>query len=346
MEKGVLVIGGGIAGVQAALDLANAGAKTYLIEKTSSLGGKMAQLDKTFPTNDCSMCILSPKLVEAGRHPNIDILVNSEVIECQGEAGNFRVKVIKHSRFVDEEKCTGCGNCSEKCPKKVPSEFDQGMRRRKAIFIPFPQAVPLIYTIDKENCIYFEKGKCRVCEKNCKRGAIDFEQKDKEIELDIGSIIVASGYNLLSPSEVPEYKYDQCENIISSLDFERLMSASGPTQGKIIRPSDGKPPKSVVFIQCVGSRDEKNCQYCSAICCMHSIKEAMIAKEHDPNIEDIHILYMDVRAYGKHFENYYLRARDEIDINFIKGRAAEIEEDPKTQDILVRVDNLNYNFFN
>jgi heterodisulfide reductase subunit A len=340
MSKGVLVIGGGIAGVQAALDLANAGAKTYLVEKSSSLGGKMAQLDKTFPTNDCSMCILSPKLVEAGRHPNINILVNSEVIDCKGEAGNFKVKVIKHARFVDEEKCTGCGSCSEKCPKKVPSEFDQGMINRKAIFIPFPQAVPLIYSIDKENCLYFEKGKCRVCEKNCTRGAIDFDQEDEEIELDIGSIIVASGYNLLSPSKVPEYKYDQCENIISSLDFERLMSASGPTQGKIIRPSDGKPPKSVVFIQCVGSRDVNNCQYCSAICCMHSIKEAMIAKEHDPNIEDIHILYMDVRAYGKHFENYYLRARDEIDIDFIKGRPAEIVEDPKTKDIMVRVGDI------
>ncbi|UCE36762.1 MAG: CoB--CoM heterodisulfide reductase iron-sulfur subunit A family protein [Thermoplasmata archaeon] len=340
MNKGVLVIGGGIAGVQAALDLANAGVKTYLVEKSPSLGGKMAQLDKTFPTNDCSMCILSPKLVEAGRHPNIEILANSELLECQGKAGEFKVKILKHARYIDEEKCTGCGTCAEKCPKKVPSEFDMGMTHRKAIYIPFPQAVPLIYTIDSENCTYFLKGKCRLCEKACLRGAIDFEQKDIEILLDVGAIIVATGYDILPPSMVPQYKYDQYVNIISSLEFERLMSASGPTQGKILRPSDGKPPKSVVFIQCVGSRDVNRCSYCSAVCCMHSIKEAMIAKEHDPNIEEMHILYMDIRAYGKHFENYYLRAKDEILIDFVKGKPAEIIEDPDTNDILVRVGDI------
>ncbi len=340
MSKGVLVIGGGIAGVQAALDIANAGVNTYLVETSPSLGGKMAQLDKTFPTNDCSMCILSPKLVEAGRHPKIKILANSEIMECKGEAGNFNVKILKHARFVDEEKCTGCGACAEKCPKKVPSEFDMGMTQRKAVYIPFPQAVPLIYTIDKDNCIYFEKGKCRLCEKNCTRGAIDFEQKDEEIELELGSIIIATGYEFLHPSNVPEYKYDEYENIISSMEFERLMSASGPTQGKILRPSDGKPPKSVIFIQCVGSRDVNNCKYCSAVCCMHSIKEAMIAKEHDTDIEEMHILYMDIRAYGKHFESYYLRAKDEINIDFIKGRPAEIFEDPKSNDIFVRVGDI------
>jgi heterodisulfide reductase subunit A-like polyferredoxin len=340
MTKGVLVIGGGIAGVQAALDLANAGLTTFLIEKSPSLGGKMAQLDKTFPTNDCSMCILSPKLVEAGRHPKIKILANSEVVECSGEAGNFKVKVLKHARYVDEEKCTGCGACAEKCPKKVLSEFDRGMTNRKVIYIPFPQAVPLKYTIDKDNCIYFEKEKCRLCEKTCTRGAINFEQKDEEIELDVGSIIVATGYDFLHPSSVPEYKYDKYDNIISSIEFERLMSASGPTQGKILRPSDGKPPKSVVFIQCVGSRDVNNCKYCSAVCCMHSIKEAMIAKEHDPNIEEMHILYMDIRAYGKHFESYYLRARDEINVDFVKGRPADIVEDPDTNDIFVRVGDI------
>ncbi|UCE74340.1 MAG: CoB--CoM heterodisulfide reductase iron-sulfur subunit A family protein, partial [Methanomassiliicoccales archaeon] len=340
MKKGVLVIGGGIAGVQAALDLANAGVTTFLIEKSPSLGGKMAQLDKTFPTNDCSMCILSPKLVEAGRHPKIQILANSEVLECSGEAGNFKVKVLKHARYIDEDKCTGCGACAEKCPKKVPSEFDRGMTDRKAVYLPFPQAVPLIYTIDEKHCIYFEKGKCRLCEKTCTRGAINFDQKDEEIELDVGSIIVATGYDFLHPSKVPEYKYDKYDNIISSIEFERLMSASGPTLGKILRPSDGKPPKSVVFIQCVGSRDVNNCKYCSAVCCMHSIKEAMIAKEHDPDIEEMYILYMDIRAYGKHFESYYLRARDEIDINFIKGRPAEIIEDPESNDIFVRVGDI------
>jgi heterodisulfide reductase subunit A-like polyferredoxin len=335
-----LVIGGGIAGVQAALDLANGGARTFLVEKSPSLGGKMAQLDKTFPTNDCSMCILSPKLVEAGRHPNIQILVNSEVLACKGDAGNFQVKVLRHARFIDEENCTGCGLCSRKCPKKVPSEFDFGMTNRKAIYIPFPQAVPLKYTIDKENCIYFEKGKCRVCEKTCTRGAINFEQKDEEIELNVGSVIVSTGYDLLPLSSAPEYKYDQSENIISSIEFERLMSASGPTQGKILRPSDGKTPKSVVFIQCVGSRNINACKYCSAVCCMHSIKEAMIVKEHEPDIKDMHILYMDIRAYGKHFESYYLKAKDEINIDFIKGRPAEIIEDMETNDIYVRVGDL------
>jgi heterodisulfide reductase subunit A-like polyferredoxin len=340
MSKCVVVIGGGIAGVQAALDLANAGVNVYLVEKSPSLGGKMAQLDKTFPTNDCSMCILSPKLVEAGRHPKIEILANSELIECNGEPGDFKVKVLKHARYIDEDKCTGCGACTEKCPKKVPSEFDMGMTTRKAIFIPFPQAVPLKYTIDKDNCIYFEKGKCRLCEKNCTRGAVNFEQKDEEIELDVGSIIVATGYDLLHPSKVPQYKYDRYDNIISSLEFERLMSASGPTQGKILRPSDGKPPRNVVFIQCVGSRDVNNCKYCSAVCCMHSIKEAMIAKEHDPGIEEMHILYMDIRAYGKHFEAYYLRAKDEVNVEFVKGRPAEIVEDPESCDVFVRVGDI------
>jgi heterodisulfide reductase subunit A-like polyferredoxin len=340
MSKGVLVIGGGIAGVQAALDLANAGATVYLVEKSPSLGGKMAQLDKTFPTNDCSMCILSPKLVEAGRHPNIRILANSQVINCQGGAGNFRVKVKKKARYVDENKCTGCGVCVEKCPKKVESEFDMGMVKRKSIYLPFPQAVPLIYTIDKENCIYFEKGKCRNCEKACQRGAIDFDQEDQVLELDVGSIVVATGYDLLNPSLLGQYKYDQYDNIISSLEFERIMSASGPTEGKILRPSDGKPPKDVVFIQCAGSRDVNHCKYCSAVCCMHSIKEAMIAKEHDPGIENMHILYMDVRAYGKHFESYYLRAKDEVNVEFVKGRPAEIFEDSSTNDIYVRVGDI------
>jgi heterodisulfide reductase subunit A len=283
------------------------------------------------------MCILSPKLVEAGRHPNIRIMANSTVTECQGEAGNFKVKVMKKARYVDEDKCTGCGACTEKCPKKVPSEFDLSMMNRKSIFLPFPQAVPLIYTIDKKNCIYFEKGKCRNCEKACQRGAINFEQEDEVLDLDVGSIVVATGYDILDPSSLSQYKYDQYDNIISSLEFERLMSASGPTEGKILRPSDGQPPKNVVFIQCAGSRDVNHCKYCSAVCCMHSIKEAMIAKEHDPGIENMHILYMDVRAYGKHFESYYLRAKDEVNVEFTKGKPAEIYEDEESKEIFVRV---------
>jgi heterodisulfide reductase subunit A len=319
-----LVIGGGIAGVQAALNLADAGVQVYLVERSPSLGGRMAQLDKTFPTNDCSTCILSPKLVEAVRHPRIEILTNSEIIECTGEAGDFSIRVLKHARYVDMDKCTGCGNCTEKCPAKVPSEFDCGISKRKAIYIPFPQAVPLKYTIDRDNCVYFQKGKCRNCEKACTAEAVDFEQKDEELELTFGSIIVATGFDQFDPSALKEYGFVRYEDVITALEFERLLSASGPTEGRIFRPSNGEVPKSITFIQCVGSRDDKHNPYCSRVCCMYAVKEAMLAKEHEESIADINILYMDMRTFGKGFEEYYTKTRDETDIHFLRGRVADV----------------------
>jgi len=337
MTKGILVIGGGISGVQAALDLADAGIQVYLVERTSSIGGHMAQLDKTFPTNDCAMCILSPKLVAVARHPNIELLTNSEVTKVDGDKGNFKVKVIKHPRYVDENKCVGCGDCSAKCPVKVPNEFDEGLGTRKAIFIPFPQAVPLKHKIDKENCLFFKKGVCKVCSKICKAGAINYEQEPEELELDVASIIVATGYDQMHPQLKREYGYGRFKNVIHTLEFERMLSASGPTAGKVIRPSDNEIPKKIVFIQCVGSRDIHNAEYCSRVCCMYAIKTSVIAKEHEPEIEDISILYMDMRTYGKNFEDYFYRARDEIGVNFFHGRPAEVIEDPETQDLIVKV---------
>ena len=339
-NKGILVIGGGIAGVQASLDLADAGINVYLVERSSSIGGHMAQLDKTFPTNDCAMCILSPKLVAVARHQNIELLTNSEVKHVKGKVGEYKVKIIKHPRYVDEDKCVGCGECAAKCPTKVPNEFDEGIGTRKAIYIPFPQAVPLIYKIDTENCLYFKKGVCKVCQKRCKAGAINYEQQPEEINLDVASIIVATGYDQIHPQIRKEYGYGKYKNVIHTLQFERLLSASGPTGGKVVRPSDNTIPKKILFIQCVGSRDIHNAEYCSRVCCMYAIKTAVIAKEHEPMLENISILYMDLRTYGKNFEDYYYRAKDEVGVNFYQGRPAEVLEDPKTQDLIVRVGHI------
>jgi heterodisulfide reductase subunit A-like polyferredoxin len=337
MVKGILVIGGGIAGVQAALDLADAGIQVFLVERSSSIGGHMAQLDKTFPTNDCAMCILSPKLVAVARHPNIELLTNSEVTAVDGDKGDFKVKVIKKPRFVNEDKCVGCGDCAAKCPVKVPNKFDEGLGTRKAIYIPFPQAVPLKYKIDEENCLFFKKGVCKVCSKICKAEAIDYEQEPVELDLDVASIIVATGYDQMHPENRREYGYGKFKNVIHTLEFERMLSASGPTGGKVIRPSDNTIPKKIAFIQCVGSRDVNNAEHCSRVCCMYAIKTSVIAKEHEPQIEDISILYMDMRTYGKNFEDYFYRARDEVGVNFYHGRPAEVGEDPETEDLTIRV---------
>ncbi len=339
--KGALVLGGGISGIQSALDLADAGFMTYVIERSPSIGGRMAQLDKTFPTNDCAMCILSPKLVAAARHPNIKLFTNSELTEVRGEAGKFRVKITKHPRYLDENKCVGCGECAAKCPVKVPNEFDLGLSLRKAIFIPFPQAVPMLYSIDQQNCLYLTKGKCGVCKKICKAEAIDYEQKPIQISLDIGAIIVSTGYEQFDPSNLLELGYKDNKNVITGLEFERLLNASGPTNGKIIRPSDGKPPKRIVFIQCVGSRDIKHAEeYCSRICCMYAIKEALIAKEHQPDLKELTILNMEIRAYGKGFEEYYQRAVND-GIKFIKGRASQIFEDRLTGELVIQTEDVN-----
>jgi heterodisulfide reductase subunit A len=323
MKGSVAVVGGGIAGIQAALDLADSGFKTYLIESRPSIGGVMSQLDKTFPTNDCAMCILSPKLVETARHPNIELISYSDVKSISGKAGDFKVKIVKKARYVDETKCTGCGSCTEKCPSKVPDEYNAGMSKRKSIYIPFAQAIPRIATIDAAHCLYLTKGKCGVCKKVCGPKAVDYEQKDKEIELNVGSVILATGFKPFDPSILKNYRFDH-PDVITSLQFERLLSASGPTQGHVTKQSDGKVPKNIAFIQCVGSRNPRiERKHCSSVCCMYAIKESIIAKEHDPEL-NITIFHIDIRAYGKNFEEFYNRAQREYGIKYINSRPPEV----------------------
>ena len=326
-KKSVLVIGGGIAGIQSSLDLANMGFQVYLVEKTPSIGGRMSQLDKTFPTNDCSMCILAPKMIEAGRHPNIRLLTYSEVKEVAGEPGKFRVKIRKKARFVDEEKCTGCGVCVTKCPWKVDSEFDLGLSKRKAIYTPFAQAVPNIPVIDTEHCVYFLKGTCRACEKFCEAGAINYDQEDEIIEAEVDAIILASGFDLYDPSGLEEYGYGKIKNVITAMQYERMISASGPSGGQLQRPSDGKTPKRLAFIQCVGSRDTHHKLYCSSVCCMHATKEAILANEHYPDLKAF-IFYTDMRAVGKRFQEYIARAEQEYKVTYIRSRPSKITENP------------------
>ncbi len=335
MVKAGLVIGGGIAGIQAALDLADQGFKVYLVEKTPTIGGKMAKLDKTFPTMDCAACIMTPKMVDAGRHPNIEMLTYSEVKEVSRSGKNFKVKVLKKPRYVDETRCTGCGMCSQHCPVEVSNEFDEELGVRRAVYVPFPQAVPLIYTIDKDNCI-----DCGLCEKVCQAQAINHEQEPKEIELEVGAIIVTTGFELFDARKKEEYGYGVYDNVMTGLALERLLSASGPTGGHVIRPSDGKIPKRIAFVQCVGSRDEKTGNlYCSRVCCMYATKEAQLIKEHVHGA-DVTIYYMDIRAFGKGFEEFYQRAKKEFKVKYVKGRVAEILEDPLTKNLFIRAENV------
>ena len=325
VRRDVLVIGGGIAGITAALDLANAGFKVYLVERQPSIGGHMAQLDKTFPTMDCSQCILTPKMVDVARHPNIELITYAEVKAVEGYVGNFKVKIEKKPRYVDEDKCTGCGVCSQKCPmKKIPDEFNAGLGTRTAIYIPFPQAIPHVAVIDPEHCLYLTKGKCRVCEKFCQANAINFEQKPEEIELDVGAIIVATGYEVYDPTQDEEYGYGRYEDVITALQMERLLSASGPTGGMVVRPSDKAKPKKVAYVQCVGSRSKRpgHAPYCSRICCMYAIKQAIQLKEKYPDI-DVCIFYIDLRTFGRGYEEFYWRAQ-EAGVRFIRGRVGEI----------------------
>jgi heterodisulfide reductase subunit A len=332
MTKPVLVIGGGIAGIQAAVDLAEQGIKTYLVEKTPSIGGRMAQLDKTFPTLDCAACILTPKMVSAAKNENIELITYAEVQEIKGSAGNFAVRILKKPRYVEIEKCLGCGECIAKCPVSVQDEFNLGMSKRKAIYWPFPQAVPLVSTIDAEHCLYFTKGVCKVCQKFCPTEAINFTQEAQTVDLDVASIIVASGFQLQDASLIPEYGYRTHANVRTSLEFERLVSSTGPTGGEIVRASDKKRPQSIAFIQCVCSRDVRLNPNCSAFCCTASVKQAILAKEHLPGV-DCTIFYMDLRAFGKGYQEFYDRAKQEFGIKFIRGRPAKIEEDAATKNL-------------
>jgi heterodisulfide reductase subunit A len=332
----VLIIGGGIAGIQASLDLADRGLKVYLVEESPSIGGRMAQLDKTFPTLDCSICILAPKMIECFRHPNITLLTYSEVEDVDGSAGNFTVRIVRKPRFVDETKCTGCGTCTQKCPVRVPNEFEMLLGMRQAIYMPFSQAVPLIATVDKENCLYFTRGVCKICQKLCQADAVDFNQEPEKITLNVSAIIVATGFNLLNPSVINEYGYRRYKNVVTSLEFERLANASGPTGGHVTRPSDGKTPKKVAFIQCVGSRGlERGVAYCSSACCMYATKEAILIKEHAPESE-VFIFYIDLRASGKGFQDFINRAKENWGVQYIRGRPGDIIEDPRTKDLIIR----------
>ena len=326
MTKGVLVLGGGVAGIQAALDLADAGVQVYLVERTPSIGGNMIRLDKTFPTNDCSSCILSPRLVEAGRHPRIKLLTNSDLVSLEGGPGAFKAHITERPRYIDMDACVACGDCSAKCPVKVPSEFDEGLAKRKAVYIPFPQAVPLKYAIDPDHCLMIIKGKCGICEKVCQANAVNYELQPIEHKLDVGAVIVATGYEQIDTSLRPEYGHGRFKDVITGFELERMLSASGPTEGKVLRPSNGTVPQRVAFIHCALSRDERRgAAHCSRVCCMYLVKEAMVAKEHHNEIEAT-MVHMDLRAYGKGYDAYLERA-EAGGIKFVRGRAAEVLED-------------------
>ncbi|MGQ9583951.1 MAG: 4Fe-4S dicluster domain-containing protein [Anaerolineae bacterium] len=322
-----LVIGAGIAGIQVALDVANSGYEVVLVERMPSIGGRMLQLSETFPTLDCAQCILTPRTVEVGQHERIHLYTYSEVVSVEGKVGDFRVRILRHPAYVDWEKCTGCGLCTEKCPKRVVSEFEVGMGRGKAIYTLSPQAVPKKPVIDREQCLYFQQGKCRVCERFCPTGAIAFEQEPQVVEERVGAIVVATGYELYPLARLPEYGGGEVPDVIDGLAFERLLSASGPTAGKVRRPSDGREPKEVVFVQCAGSRDpELHLPYCSKVCCMYTAKHAMLYK-HRVHDGQAYVFYIDIRSAGKRYEEFVQRAMEEDRVLYLRGKVSRIFRD-------------------
>ncbi len=319
-DRAVLVIGGGVAGMQAAFDLAEAGIKVCLVERTLSIGGRMAQLDKTFPTNDCAICILAPKMMDCYRHENIEVLTLSEVTAIEGEIGSFKVKIRRKPRFVDEAKCNGCGDCARVCPMGILNKFDMDLRVRSGAYIPFMQAVPLIYALDRDKCM-----RCGLCEAVCGKDAIRYDQKPEIVERNVSAIIVAIGFDPLDPSGLTEYGYGRYDNVITALEFERLICAAGPTGGHVIR-KDGKEVKRIAWIQCVGARDTRdNRPYCCSVCCMHATKEAILTKEHYPEAATF-VLYTDLRCFGKGFQEYVNRAEDDYEVKYIRGKPGEIRE--------------------
>ncbi len=330
VTKRALVIGGGIAGIQSALDIAEAGYEVDIVEKLPSIGGRMSQLDKTFPTLDCSACILTPKMVDASANEKITIYTYSEVEKVTGFVGDFTVDIRKKARSVDMDKCTGCGVCSSKCPsRKTPNEFNRGLDTRSAIYIPFAQAIPNVPVIDREHCLKFQTGKCGVCQKVCQAGAVDYEQQDEIVTQKYGAIVVATGFDMISLKKYDEYAYSQSKDVITSLELERLMNAAGPTKGHLERLSDGRPPKNIVFVQCVGSRcaDERGKSYCSKICCMYTAKHAMLIRDKYPDT-NVTVFYIDVRTPGKNFDEFYRRAVEEYGVNYIKGQVGKVLTQP------------------
>ncbi|GAB4306139.1 MAG: hypothetical protein Kow0069_02580 [Promethearchaeota archaeon] len=332
----VLVVGGGIGGTQAALDLGEAGFKVYLLESTTSIGGVMAQLDKTFPTNDCAMCIVSPKLVSAGRAQNIELIINARIERVTGSAGHFEVQITRRSLFINPDKCTGCGSCGAECPVEAINLFNEGLDHNKATFVKYPQAVPLVYSINRDACIG-----CGVCAGVCKAGAVQYDRPDQTETLTVGAVILAPGFDEFDPTEAKIYGYGKFKNVVTSIEFERILSASGPFGGKVLRPSDGEIPQKVAFLQCVGSRDcTLGREYCSSVCCMYTAKEAVIAKEHQAQVNPT-IFYMDIRAYGKDFDKYIERAKEEYGVRFVQSRISHVREDPKTKDLILTYENVD-----
>ncbi|TFG33795.1 CoB--CoM heterodisulfide reductase iron-sulfur subunit A family protein [Candidatus Thorarchaeota archaeon] len=333
IKKSTLIVGAGIAGISAALDLANAGFKVYMVEKEPSIGGKMARWDKTFPTLDCSSCILTPRMAEVGAHPNIELMTLAEVDEVDGFVGNFKVKIRQHPRYIDVQKCTSCGDCSNICPVDIPSEFDANLSYRKAIYIPFAQAVPSTYLLDMDNCLGVDAVRCGKCFEKCDAGAINYDDTEKIIELEVGTIIVATGFDLFDASIKQEYGYGHFPNVVNLGEVERMLSSAGPTQGNVVRPSDLQKPKKIVYVQCVGSRDELTNKYCSRVCCMTAIKQARMVR--DKTGIEIYIFYIDLRTFGKGYEEFY-ESTASAGVNFIRGRVGEILQDDNTMLLTVR----------
>ncbi len=331
-----MVVGGGISGIQAALDLATSGFKVFLVERAPTIGGKMAQLDKTFPTNDCSMCIESPKFIECDRHPNIEIMTYTEVEGVEGEAGDFTISLVKRARYISEDKCTGCTTCVEYCPVEIPDPFNQDLSANKAVHIYFSQAVPLVPYID-ESCIYLKDQKCSICEGVCKTNAIDLHQQPEKLTIKVGAVVLSPGYEVYDPKIRGDYGYGQIANVVTSLDFERLLCATGPHEGEILRPSDKKHPHKIAWIHCVGSRQvlEGAHSYCSSVCCSYIQKQVILAFDHDADTQAT-IFHNDIRSYGKDFERFYQRAENLPGVEFIRSYVSIGREIPETKNVTIR----------
>lgn len=333
----VMVVGGGISGIQAALDLADTGFKVYLVDKSPAIGGKMSQLDKTFPTNDCSMCIESPKFIECSRHPNIEILTYTEVESVKGKAGDFKVTLTRKPRYIIEDRCTGCTACVEVCPVKIPDPYNQNLSLNKAIHIYFTQAVPLVTYVDQDTCLYFQDDKCNICIGACQNEAIDLNQQEETMQVQLGAIVMAPGFEVFDPKLRNDYGYGIMDNVVTSLDFERILCATGPYAGEIRRPSDLKHPKKIAWIQCVGSRQviEGGNSYCSGVCCAYTQKQVILAKDHEADLE-AKIFHNDIRAFGKDFERFYQRAESLPGVEFIRSYVAVNKEDPESKNVFIR----------